>query len=354
MKKIAFLANNLDIGGIERAILNYLKYIDKSKYDITLFLDDNSGIYYDELPKEIRVVGFNMAKKGNILIRKATNFVKLAYFSLKYHNKFDFAASFTTTVRSNTVLAKKFSKNNAIWYHGDYWNDETEAEKFISYSNSLKYKKVVFVSDFLKKKYQKYVDSNQKLYVINNPIDYKTMIKNSEINLGLKKKRMTLINVGRHEDEAKNISMLIHVVNKLLKQGYDFDLWLIGDGEDNEKYRKMVKEFKINDHVTFFGKQNNVFPFYKQADALLVSSRMEGNPVVYLESKVMGVPVISTDVTDAKTELDGFGIVSNNDEESFYQAIKYFLDNGFHLEKKFDPIRYNESTISKLYEVIDQ
>ena len=29
-KKIIFYSYNLDIGGIERAILNYIKYIDKS------------------------------------------------------------------------------------------------------------------------------------------------------------------------------------------------------------------------------------------------------------------------------------------------------------------------------------
>ena len=159
MKKIAFLANNLDIGGIERAILNYLKYIDKSKYDITLFLDDASGIYYDQVPKEIKVIGFNMAKDGNALVRKTINFLKLLYFSIKYYNKFDFAASFTTTVKSNTILAKIFSKNNAIWYHGDYWSNDKEAKKFIKYSNSLKYEKVVFVSNFIKEKYQNYTNS---------------------------------------------------------------------------------------------------------------------------------------------------------------------------------------------------
>lgn len=352
MKKIAFLANNLDIGGIERAILNYLKYIDKSKYDITLFLDDASGIYYDQVPKEIKVIGFNMAKDGNALVRKTINFLKLLYFSIKYYNKFDFAASFTTTVKSNTILAKIFSKNNAIWYHGDYWSNDKEAKKFIKYSNSLKYEKVVFVSNFIKEKYQNYTNSNQNLYVINNPIDSDSMLDKGKIDLGLTKQRTTLVNVGRHEDKAKNISMLISVVNDLLNNGYDFDFWLIGDGPDSNMYKKMVKDYGIEDHVLFFGKQSNVFPFYKLADALAISSRMEGNPVVYLESKVMNVPIISTDVTDAKSELFGYGIVCDNNENALYDAIKFFLENGFVIKNKFDPIKYNNEVLKKLYEVI--
>ena len=51
MIKVAFLTKNLDIGGIERAILNYLNYMDKLKYDITLFLDEGEasiiGMGYD-------------------------------------------------------------------------------------------------------------------------------------------------------------------------------------------------------------------------------------------------------------------------------------------------------------------
>ena len=38
-KKIAFFTKNLDIGGIERAIINYVNNIDKEKYEIYLFLD---------------------------------------------------------------------------------------------------------------------------------------------------------------------------------------------------------------------------------------------------------------------------------------------------------------------------
>ena len=86
--------------------------------------------------------------------------------------------------------------------------------------------------------------------------------------------------------------------------------------------------------MLFFGKQSNVFPFYKLADALAISSRMEGNPVVYLESKVMNVPIISTDVTDAKSELFGYGIVCDNNENALYDAIKFFLENGFVIKNK--------------------
>ncbi|MDO4379128.1 MAG: glycosyltransferase [Erysipelotrichia bacterium] len=352
MIKIAFLTNNLDIGGIERAILNYLKYIDKSKYEITLFLDQGEGIYYNEVDKQVEIVSFNMSKSKNIIWRKAINFAKLLYFSLKYYHKFAFAASFTTTVKSNTILAKRFSKNNAIWYHGDYFDNSVQAGKFLRYSHSLSYKKVVFVSECIKNKYLRYTDSKQELFVINNPIDYLDMLAKSKIDLNLKKKKLTLLNVGRQEEYAKRLSYLLMVTARLLKEGYDFELWLVGSGPDELKYYQMIEKLKIENNVIMFGKQNNVYPFYKQADAVVLTSFMEGNPVVYLEAKVMNKPLVSTNVSDAAKELKGYGIVCNCDQEDIYRAIKTFLDSGYRIEQPFDPASYNDEVMKKLYEVI--
>lgn len=353
MKKIAILTNNLDIGGIERAILNYLKLIDKSKYEITLFLDDGKGIYFHEVDNVIKVVNINTVKEGNVLYRKFINFFKLIYFSFKYFHKFDFAASFTTTVKSNFLLARLFSTNNAIWYHGDYFNDAKQAKEFLKYSHSLDYKKVVFVSQCLKEKYLKYTDKKQELFVINNPIDYEMMINKSKAELNIEKRKVTLLNVGRHEELSKKLSVLLKVCAKLLNEGYDFDLWMVGDGKDKLMYEKMIEQLHIDNNVKMFGKQNNVYPFYKKADAVVLTSAYEGNPVVFSEAKVMNIPVISTDVSDAKSELDGYGIVCQNNEEAIYEAIKSFLNNGYKINKSFDPLKFNNDIMNKLDEVIN-
>ena len=77
MIKVAFLTKNLDIGGIERAILNYLNYMDKLKYEITLFLDEGEGIYLNEVPKEEKNDNLNMCKSRNFVRRKLDKLFKL-------------------------------------------------------------------------------------------------------------------------------------------------------------------------------------------------------------------------------------------------------------------------------------
>ena len=178
------------------------------------------------------------------------------------------------------------------------------------------------------------------------------MIKNSQEDLGLKHEKYTFLNVGRHEEKAKNLIALLNVTDRLLKEGYDFDLWMVGSGPDTDLYKSIISRLQIEDHVKMFGKQSNVYPFYKIADAFVLTSVTEGNPVVYLEAKVMNLPIISTNVSDAKIELDGYGIVCDINEDAIYEAMKEFLDKGYKIENPFDPVVYNRDVLSKLYEVI--
>ena len=45
-KKLIFIANSLEIGGIENALINLLNKIDYSKYDVTLVLEKRKAYSY--------------------------------------------------------------------------------------------------------------------------------------------------------------------------------------------------------------------------------------------------------------------------------------------------------------------
>ena len=171
----------------------------------------------------------------------------------------------------------------------------------------------------------------------------------------IEKNKITFLNVGRHTEEEKNLSMLINVIKKLIDDRYDFEVLLIGDGPDNNHYKKLVGELNLNNNIKFLGKKKNPFPYYKIADALLLTSKQEGNPVVFLESKVFNVPIITTDVSDAKIDIDKkYGIVTDNNFDSYYNSLKDFLDNGFKIKEKFNYKEYNKVVLQNIYEIIDK
>ena len=55
--------------------------------------------------------------------------------------------------------------------------------------------------------------------------------------------------------------MLFKVCKKLITEKYDFELLMIGDGIDHNKYVDMVKELGIENNVKFLGKKKNPFVY---------------------------------------------------------------------------------------------
>lgn len=353
-KSIIFTMYDLNIGGIETALINMLKVFDYNKYDVTLLLEKKEGIFLNDIPECVKIINYNLCDSKNIIYRKIKNRLKLIFYSVVKYKKYDYGVCYASHRKVGNRLIPFMSKKNILWIHGNYFNDLESFKSFIKDFNVKKYKDIVFVSEALKNKFEDYNgEKNKKLYVINNIVDYLRMIELSNEEKIVKNK-LTLINVGRHTEEEKNLSMLFKVIKKLADESYNFELLLIGDGKDHDYYKELVKKLKLKNIVKFLGKKKNPFVYYRIADAVLLTSKQEGNPVVFLESKVFNVPIITTDVSDAKIDIDKkYGLVSKNDFDSYYETLKHFLDNGFKITKKFDAEKYNKNIISKIYELLD-
>ena len=120
MKKLLFAAYNLDLGGIETALITLTNFLLEQGYDITIALEKKEGVFLDKISPNIKVIEYTPANNKNILIRKINNIIKRIKFIKKYKNKFDFSASFATYSIPASFIARIGSKNNAIWGHADY------------------------------------------------------------------------------------------------------------------------------------------------------------------------------------------------------------------------------------------
>ena len=118
-------------------------------------------------------------------------------------------------------------------------------------------------------------------------------------------------------------------------------------------YLDLVNEKGIK-NIHFLGKKSNPYKYLKKSSAFVLSSVREGYPVVFIEAMILNIPIITTDVSDAKEDIDGkFGIVVKNDDESIYKGMKKFLNSGYKIKKKFNYVEFNnsiEKEIKKIYE----
>ncbi len=102
--------------------------------------------------------------------------------------------------------------------------------------------------------------------------------------------------VGRLE-EIKQLDRLIAAL-PLARAFMPIRLLVAGDGSHRLRLERLVAELGLGDLVTFLGKvsHDRLPGYYNLADALVLPSRMEGVPMVILESLACGTPVIATAV----------------------------------------------------------
>lgn len=164
-------------------------------------------------------------------------------------------------------------------------------------------------------------------------------------------KRPLFVTVGRFSPE-KGFPRLIAALHRLYKDGYNFTMWLVGDGLELEKCKTMFeKEQDFLSSVVFWGSQINPHKYTSKADLFICSSYSEGYSNACTEAIMLGVPVFSTSVPGAN-EIVGdskAGMVVNNDDESLYQGLKQILDNPSLLTIWKKSLMENQYLFSKEY-----
>lgn len=358
-KKILFTAYTLDIGGIETALVTLLNELVK-KYDITLVLENKQGIFLSELNNEIKVIEYNPNSSKNAVIRRTINLIKRIKFIVRFKNKFDFAASFATYSKMGSFCARMASKNNALWCHAKYsriFNNQKEMEDFFKFVSYEKFKNIIFVSkegaeDFAKV----FPEVKENIIVCNNLINNKKILDMSNERIELQRENFpTFLNVGRQEEKQKRLTRIIEAAKILANEKYEFRILMVGDGPDSEKYKKMVKDNNLEEFVLFVGKKKNPYPYFKISDSVILTSEYEGYPVVYVEAMVLGVPILTTNVSDSKEEIDGkYGIViQNNSPEEIAKTMKEIIKNKEKYIEKFDANLFNNIVINKIENIIN-
>ena len=360
MKKLFFATHNLDLGGIETALVTLVNYLSEKGYDITIALEKKEGVFLGRLSKEIKVVEYNTNNNKNVILRKICNLYNRLKFIIKYKNKFDFSASFATYSLASSFMARTASQNSALWCHADYLTlyqgNKEEVKSFFKNVTCEEFKHIVFVSKEGTNSFiEIFPELKDKVITCNNLINGEDIIEKSKKSIieeniqELKKEEIPIfLNVGRHDEKQKKLTRIIEVSKKLKEENLKFKVLFIGDGQDTKLYQEKVKEYDLQDTILFLGRKENPYPYFIMSDCIILSSEYEGYPVVYLESFVLHKPIITTKVSDYEQVEDGRGMVVEKDTQSIYMAMKEFIQNGYELKNSFDYETYNENIVKTL------
>lgn len=360
MKKLLFSAYSLDVGGIEKALVDLVNYFVNEEYDVTVVLEKEQGVFLKELDSKVHIIKYTPNTNKNIIKRKIINFINRVKFISKYKNKFDFSACFATYSISSSFVARTASKNCCLWGHADYLtlyeNDINKVQQFFIQRKYNKFKNIIFVSKEGKNSFLKvFPEMKNKTFTCNNLINENKILQlsNEKIDIEKDENNVTFINVGRHDEKQKKLTRIIEASKMLKNDNYNFRVLFIGEGQDTENYKNIVKNEDLENNIIFLGKKQNPYPYYKIADCVILTSDYEGYPVVFLESFVLNKPIITTKVSDYEEIEAKYGYTTTKDVVDIYIKMKMFIENGYEIKEKFDAQKYNENIIKKLKEICD-
>jgi colanic acid/amylovoran biosynthesis glycosyltransferase len=140
-----------------------------------------------------------------------------------------------------------------------------------------------------------------------------------------------IICVGRLAP-AKAQFILIAAIDRLVKEGRNVRLRLVGDGQDRAALERNVKTRQLTGRVVFEGWLNpeRVRELYRLTDIFALASFAEGVPVVLMEAMAMEIPCVATRITGIpeliRDGVDGC-LVTPADEAELARAITRLIDD---------------------------
>jgi glycosyltransferase involved in cell wall biosynthesis len=128
--------------------------------------------------------------------------------------------------------------------------------------------------------------------------------------------------------ERKDFATLIRAFAHLARRR-PARLVVLGEGPERPHLEQLIGELDLTDLVALPGFVTNPLSFIAKADALALSSRVEGLPTVIIEALACGTPIVATDCPHGPAELLGDGaygrLVPIGDAEALGEALSATL-----------------------------
>lgn len=131
----------------------------------------------------------------------------------------------------------------------------------------------------------------------------------------------------------KNLDRLIRAFSRLTDSNPGLDLYLdiVGEGPDRLKLERLASDSGNGSRIRFWGFQEDVFPFLRNADVFVLPSLREGSSVALAEAMAVGLPSLVTEVGGAGEVLGNSGagmFVNPLDESAIQLGMQQFLQLG--------------------------
>ena len=185
----------------------------------------------------------------------------------------------------------------------------------------------------------------KKIFHLNDPVFEK---KNLKKNYKKLKYNNYLLNIGRLTKQ-KNQELLITSFKEILanNKSLNLKLLILGNGEDEKKLKKIVKDLNLKKNILFLGHVNNPYDYIKNSKCVIVSSLWEDPGFVMIEAAALRKPIICSNCPNGPKEFfnskNSEFLFENNNQKSLINAYNNFANCSPNRLKKIINQNYKKS-----------
>lgn len=361
MKKILIVNNNLNIGGVQKALVSLLWNIHRD-YEVTLLLFSATGECMQDIPPEVRVIPvkshYRFIARNQSQTRGRWNKLRRSFYAglsrifgrryalalmglgQKKLKDFDIAISYLHNAGDNMfyggcndfVIKHVSAKKKITFLHCDYLLCGANTRQ-----NRKMYEKFDTIAACSGGCAETFVQANphlaEKVVVVPNCHRFDEIRRLAQIApVTLSRNRVNVVTVARlgKEKGVERALMAIAALPNREKLHY----YIIGDGVQMPLLRSLIHQEGLSDTVTLCGMLENPYGYIRAADLLLIPSYSEAAPLVIGEAACLGTPILSTQTSSAREMIEepGFGWVCENSQDGLITALRELLEDPKRLE----------------------
>ncbi|WP_373708529.1 glycosyltransferase [Kaistella sp.] len=371
--KILFRHRSMEMGGVEKVMLSMLNNLNPDLFDMTVCLNLNQGELRNEFPKHVRKVYLTEGKEDfskNMLFQKIQLFkrqkkleklkknpeiIDKEYLKETYDIEIAMTYNdFESVLNSSNTRSKKMG-----WFHSEINLPKLQPLVPAILENFPKFDHMIYCSAKIQKiMHEEYPNlSYPKESVVINAIPIEEIKKKSEEKIMDFPISPVFVSVGRLHTR-KGYRKLMEAHARLLTEGFDHSVLIIGDGEELPHLLAQQKKLGVENSFQFLGNKMNPYPYIKNADFFIMPSESEAWPLVIAEALILQKPIIATKVGDVESMIKDrkTGFLIAYTVEAIYHAMKEFITN----EKLVSEIKENLQNIDdefdnqKIFDEVEQ
>lgn len=340
--RVAYVVTPITFGGAEKVSLNFLRAVDRNRFDIRPILLVRPweeppffaikilqlGYDYETVPVALRPGGADRLRIPRVACRLYSILKRGGFDLIHTHGYFADICGL--------AVARLLGINGISTCHGFIENDRKMSVYNLLDRYALRYcKTIIAVSEGIRNELVRSGVRESRIEIIPNAVE--NFAGEGDLDARRQEKRRSL-RIQPHEhvvgylgrlSEEKGVRYLIEAVADMQVARNPVKLLIVGDGPERLALEQQVRNRKLEGMVVFAGFQADTENWLSAFDSFVLPSLTEGTPMALLEAMAVGVPVIATSVGGVpKVIQDGVNgvLVPPGNSQAIVEKLQMFRD----------------------------